>query len=200
MFGVSIDDSPDGPVGSPATRRAIAIHWNWTTDYSNEEIATALGVTTQTVEKYLSSGPNEEVKAQMEGIESEVRLVAVAELKSQLQRAGHVSRTAEKPVKVWQDDDGHLRVRDVYDDEGELVSKKPIPTDLEMGPDQTARYFRREEVREILDRLVELVGAAEPERHEIDHSGDVSGEFSINITHHRVTDDVTGGEDDEPGE
>lgn len=190
MFGVSIDDNPDGPVGTPATRRAIAIHWNWTTDYSTEEIASALGVTARTVEKYLASKPNEEVREQMEGIESEARLVAVAELKSQLQRAGHASRTAEKPVKVWQDEDGHLNVRDVHDEEtGELITKEPVPFDVEMGPDETARYFRREEVREILDRLVDLVGAGEPERYELEHSGEVSGEFEVNITHHRVTEE-----------
>lgn len=196
MYGVSIDDSPDNPVGKPATRRAIAIHWEWTTEYSREEIASALGVRKSTVDRYIREGPTDDVQRLMDGVEAEVRNIAVAELKSQLQRAGHQSRTAEQPVKVWQDDDGHLHVRDVEDEEGELVSKKPVPQDLEMGPDETARYFRRQEVREILDQLVELVGAKEPERHEIDHSGEVNGEFSVEIRHHRVTgDDVTDDED-----
>lgn len=171
MFGISIDDSPDAPVGSPATRRAVAIHWNWTTEYTPAEIADALGVTERTVEKYLASGPNQEVREQMTRVEKEVRLVAVAELRDQLQRAGSRSRTAEKPVKVWQDRDGHVRVRDVRDEEtGELVTRKPIPHDIELGPDEQARYYAREEVRDILEQLVDITGVGEPD--ELDVGGE----------------------------
>lgn len=188
MYGVSIDDHPDSPVGTPATRRTIAIHWEWTTQYSREEMATALGVQKSTIDRYIREGPTDDVQRQMDGVEKEVRMVAVAELREQLKRAGDRSRTAEKPVKVWTDDDDQLRVNDKTDEEtDELTGKYPVPDDMEMGPDHAARYFRREEVREILTQLSELVGAAEPEQHEIEHSGEVDGEFSVNITHHRVT-------------
>lgn len=172
MYGVSIDDEPDAPVGTPATRRTIAIHWEWTTEYSREEMATALGVTPQTIGKYLSEGPTDEVQKQLNGLETEVRLVAVTELKDQLKRAGSRSRTAEKPVKIWTDDDGNLQVNDRIDeDTGELTGKYPVPHDLEIGPDYTARYFRREEVREILQQLTDLVGAAEPDQ--VEHTGEI---------------------------
>lgn len=171
MYGVSIDDRPDSPVGSPATRRTIAIHWEWTTEYSREEMAKALGVKKSTVDRYIREGPTEDVQRMMDGVESEVRMVAVAELKDQLKRAGDRSRTAEKPVKVWTDDDGTLQVNDNHDeDTGELTGRYPVPDDMEMGPDHTARFFRREEVREILQQLTELVGAAEPEQHEVEVS------------------------------
>jgi predicted transcriptional regulator len=172
MYGVSIDDEPDSPVGTPATRRTIAIHWEWTTQYSREEMATALGVKKSTIDRYIREGPTDEVQRLMDGVEQEVRMVAVAELKDQLKRAGDRSRTAEKPVKVWTDEDGNLQVNDEIDDEtGKLTGKYPVPDDMEMGPDYTARFFRREEVREILQQLIDLVGAAEPDELEIDVPG-----------------------------
>jgi len=182
---------PDRPVGTKSYRVTKAIHWHYVTEKTHEEIADELGVSAETVKDYLDEPPSEEVESQLADQQREVRLVAYEELKYQLQAAGEASRTAETPVKVWQDEDGNVRVNDIHDDEGELVSKKPVPVDIEMGPDDTARYFRREEVREILDRLVDLVGAAEPEQHKVEHSGEVDGDFSINITHHRVTEDET---------
>lgn len=181
MFGISIDDNPDSPVGTPSTRRAVAIHWNWTTDHTTEEIADALGVRPQTVRKYISEGPTDGVQRQMDDVEAEVRLVAVAELRDQLQRAGSRSRTAEKPVKVWTDENGDLEVKDKQDPEtGEVTGKYPVPDDIELGADNTARYFRREEVREILRQLTELTGAAEPEQHEVTGSG--GGPLEVEIT------------------
>lgn len=170
MFGISIDDNPDGPVGTTATRRAVAIHWNWTTEYTTEEIASALGVTTRTVKNYLSEGPSDAVKTAMDNVEAEVRMVAVAELKDQLQRAGHRSRTAEAPVKVWPDD-GHLNVVDVTNDMGQIMKRYPLPDGFTMGADDEARFYARQEVRDILDQLVEITGAAEPEKQKIEHSG-----------------------------
>lgn len=169
MYGVSIDDRPDAPVGTPATRRTIAIHWEWTTEYSREEMAAALGVTKQTVENYLAQGPNDAVKEQMADVESEVRLAAVAELKSQLKAAGHRSRTAEKPVTIYETDDGDIEVRDVHDDEtGELLAKKPVPQDMQLLPDEQARFYSRDEAREIIEQLVDITGAGEPDEQRVD--------------------------------
>lgn len=175
MHGFSIDQRPDAPVGTPDTRRTVAIHWHWTTEYSTEEIGKALGVSERTVEKYLESTPAEEVRKQLEDIEAEVRYVAVKELKEQLRAAGHRSKTAESPAKVWEDSEGNLRVKDVTDDDGELVKRVPIPADIELMPDEEARYYARAEVRDILDQLTELLGIAEPEQVEVDaeHSGEV---------------------------
>ena len=171
---------PDHPVGTKQYRVTKAIHWHYCTELSHEEMADRLGVREETVSRYINEPPSEAVEQQLEEQQREVRLVAYEELKHQLRAAGDLSRTAEKPVKVWQDDDGHLQVRDIHDeDTGDLISKKPVPVDVEMGPDETARYFRREEVREILDRLVDLVGAAEPERHEI--TGEDGGPLEVII-------------------
>jgi transcriptional regulator with XRE-family HTH domain len=167
MYGVDIDNDADAPVATPEFRRTVAIHWEWTTDYSREQMASALGVTKQTIRAYLNDGPNEEVKEVISDLESEVRTIAVMELKAQLKAAGHRSRSAETPVKVWEDDAGNLRVRDVRDDVGELVEKVPIPDDVELGADEEARYYARAEVREILEQLTDLVGAGEPDEHEV---------------------------------
>ena len=173
MFGISIDDEPSNPVGTPEVRQTVAIHWNWTTEYTQEEMASALGVTRQTVQRYLSEGPTEAVREQMHGVEKEVRMVAVAELKEQLQAAGQRSRSAEKPVKVWPED-GQLHVVDKVDEQsGKIVDKYALPESFELGKDGKTRYFAREEVREILEQLVDITGAAEPERQEIEHKGDV---------------------------
>lgn len=162
MYGISIEDSPDAPVATPAMRRTIAIHWNWTTEYTNAEMADALGVTEKTIRRYLKDGPTDEVQDQLTNLESEVRTVAVMELREQLQEAGHRARTAETPVKVWTDDDGDLMVKDKRNPEtGELVGKYPVPEDMALGPDEQARYYARDEVRDILEQLTDLVGAGE---------------------------------------
>lgn len=185
MYGWSLDDSPDGPRGTPGTRQAAAIHWNWTTEAENTDIADALGVTTDTVERYLHSEPADEVREQINNVRAEVRHVAVQELKSQLQAAGHESRTAEKPVKVWTNDDGELCVRDKHNEDGDVVGKYPVPDTMEMGHDSTARFYRREEVREILDLLTEIVGAKSPERMELEAEVDADVEHSgeVGVTH-----------------
>ena len=187
MFGISIDDDPDRPVGTKPLRRAVAMHWNWTTEYTNADIASALGVRERTVRNYLSEPPSDEVQQAMNSVEAEVRMVAVAELKDQLQRAGHKSRTAEAPVKVWPDD-GHLNVVDVTDDRGEIKDRYPLPDAFEMGKDGEARYYARSEVREILDQLVGITGAAEPDKQEIEHSGEVDG-FNFTISPAAPSDD-----------
>ena len=169
MFGISIDDSPDAPVATTATRRAIAIKWNWTTEYTHAEIADALGVSVPTVRRYLQDGPTDEVRDMISGLESEVRTIAVMELKQQLKEAGHQARSAEQPVKVWADDDGNLRVKDKVDEEtGEVVGKYPLPADMKLGPDEQARYYARGEIREILEQMTDLVGAGEPDEHKVE--------------------------------
>lgn len=181
---------PDAPIGTRQRRITLALHWHWTSEFTNKEIAKRLGVSEETVSRYLHSEPAEEVRNQMNGVEADVRLIAVKELKSQLQAAGHEAKTAEKPVKVWQNDEGNLIVKDKIDEQtGEITGKYPVPHDIELGPDRKARYFRRAEVREILELLCEITGAKEPEELRIDQQTEVSGGFEVNITHHRVTDD-----------
>jgi len=180
MYGVSIDDQPDAPVGSPAMRRSVAIHWEWTTEYSREEIASALGVTKPTVGRYIRDGPTDAVREQMDGLEAEVRMIAVAELKEQLRAAGHRSRTAEKPVKVYKNNDGEIGVRDVRDDDtDELVTKQPVPQDIELLPDEEARYYSRIEARDIIDQLTDLTGAGEPDQVEVAGKGGGPVQFEV---------------------
>jgi predicted transcriptional regulator len=175
MFGLSLDDSPDRPVSTPAARRAQAIHWNWTTEATNAEIADALGVRPETVSRYLNDGPTDAVREQMEGVEAEVRMVAVAELRDQLQAAGDRARSAEKPVKVWTDANGNLTVRDERNPEtGEVLDKYAVPSGMELGANEEARYYARDEVRQILDQLVALTGAGEPDEVAVEHSGGVN--------------------------
>lgn len=169
MIGFNIDDSPDKPVGSPDMRRTVAIHWWWTTEYDREEIADALGVRKQTISRYLNSEPGKEVEEQLADIKAEVRLVAIEELKDQLRRAGHESKTAETPVAVWTNENGDLLVQDQVDDDGNVVDRFPVPNTFDMGDDKKARYYRREEVREILDQLCDLVGAKEPDELKVEH-------------------------------
>ena len=170
MYGISLDDDPDAPVGTPATRRAVAIHWNWTTKYTTEEIASALGVTPQTVRRYVTEGPGEEVRNVIKDVEAEVRLIAVQELKEQLRVAGDRARSAEKPVKIYETGDG-VEVKDITNDEGEVIKRVPVVQDYQLLPDEEARYYARSEAREILDQLADLVGAGEPEQVEVEGSG-----------------------------
>jgi predicted transcriptional regulator len=166
MYGIDITNDPDAPVGTPAYRRTVAIHWEWTTDYSREEMARALGVTPQTIRKYVREGPNAEVEGRIADLESEVRTVAVMELKEQLRAAGHRAKSAEKPVKIYENDHGELEVKDI-DLEGGGTKKIPVVQDLELLPDEEARYYARGEAREIIEQLTELVGAGEPDEHEV---------------------------------
>lgn len=177
----------DHPVGSKQYRVTKAIHWHFCTEKTNAEIADELGVNERTVREYINEPPAEEVQEQLSQQETQTRLVAFEELKHQLQAAGERARSAEKPVKIWQDEDGDLCIRDVEDDDGELVKRVPVNVDIEMGIDQTQRFYGRQEAREILQMMIDLVGAAEPEQLEV--SGEMSGEFSVSITHHRAEDE-----------
>lgn len=146
---------------------AKAIHLRYTTKMTQQEIADELGVARQTIISYLNDGPtSEEVDEVMQKAKQETRLMAVNELKRQLMEAGSRSRTAEKPVKVWQQN-GQIQTRDVRDDSGQMVDMEPVPVDVEMLPDEEARYVSRKEIREILRQLTKLVGANEPEEHTV---------------------------------
>lgn len=175
MFGVELSDSHDRPVGTTATRRACAIHWNWTTEATEAEMADALGVTARTIRNYLNEGPTDAVREQMDGVEAEVRMIAVAELREQLRAAGDRARSAEKPVKVWTDANGNLNVKDKREPEtGELLDKYAVPHGMELGANEEARYYARDEVRQILDQLTAITGAAEPDEVAVEHSGGVN--------------------------
>lgn len=155
-----------------AHRETKAIHYYYCRDMSLEEIAEKLDVSKPTASRYINSEPSEEVERMLNRKSKQVRIMAVEELRKQLRVAGEQSRTAEKPVKVWEDDDGNLTVKDQRDEEtGEITGKYPIPNDIEMLPDETTRYYRREEVRDIIDQMADLVGAKEAEQHEIEHTG-----------------------------
>lgn len=175
MYGISLDDRPDNPVGTPEVRRTKAIHWNWTTDATQQEIADALGVSVSTIQRYLNDGPTEDVRTVMENVEAEVRMIAVAELRDQLKAAGSRSKTAEKPVKVYENDSGELEVIDI-ELEGGGEKKIPKVQDIQLLPDEEARYYARDEVRDIINQLTTLVGAGEPDKKEIEHSGRIDGE------------------------
>lgn len=190
MFGFSIDQRPDAPVGSPSTRRSVAIHWAWASEYTNEEIGEALGVTERTVEGYLEDGPGEEAREMLADVESEVRLVAVRELRDQLKAAGHRSRTAETPSEVWQDENGDVHVRDVENDAGETIKRVPVPEDIDLLPNEEARFYARQEVRDILDQLTDLLGVGEPEQVAVEHSGGVEAEHTLDDETREVVRDV----------
>jgi len=166
MYGFDIDDRPDAPVGTPQTRRTVAIYWNWSSEYTQEEIAAALGVTEPTVRRYVREGPTDQVKEQMDDKESEVRVAAVAELKQQLQAAGHRAKTAQKPVKIYENEHGEVEVIEFELESGE-TKKIPKVQDIQLLPDQQARFYARDESRDILEQLINLVGAAEANEHDV---------------------------------
>jgi len=164
------------PKGSKEWRVRRAIHLHYTTKLTEEEIGERLGVRARTVRKYLNETPAQEVQEQLVEQQAEARIIAYEELKRQLREAGERSRSAEKPVKIYENGDGELEVRDVYNDEGELVTKKPVPQDIDLLPDEKARYFGRQEVREILEQIAELLGIKEADEVEI------SGELEVDPT------------------
>lgn len=153
-----------------AIRESKAIHLWYTTEMTQKEIAEEIGVGRDTISRYVNSEPSQEVQELLEEEAAQVRIVALNELRQQLREAGEKARSAEKPIKVWTDESGHLNVNDKVNPEtGEITGKYPVPSDMEMGPDEEARYYARGEIREILDQMAELVGAKSPQ--EIEMSG-----------------------------
>lgn len=155
-----------------AQREATAIHMYFCRDMTLPEIADKIDVSKSTVSRYINSEPSQEVQSLIAEQAAEVRIASMQELRTQLREVGTRARSAEKPVKVWTDGDGDLRVNDKVNPEtGDLVGKYPVPHDMEMGPDQQARYYSREEAREILEHMEQLVGAREPEQVEVSGGG-----------------------------
>lgn len=162
---------PEMPIGTKKSRRYKAIHWDLATDMSRAEMATRMGVSERTVYNYLNSEEALEVDEVIEQKRQEWLLAGAQELEFQLKQAGSRSRDPEKPVKVWRED-GELHVKDkVHPETGEITGKYPVPEDMEMGPDEKARYFGRKEFREILQMMAEMFGFGSPE--EIRLSGQV---------------------------
>jgi predicted DNA-binding protein YlxM (UPF0122 family) len=194
------DDRPDSPVGSKQHRITKAIHWHFTTDLTHAEIADRLGVREETVSRYIREPPVEEVRDQLQQQTLKTRLVAFEELKRQLREAGQRSRSAECPVKIWPED-GAIHVTDIRNDHGKLLERIPIPEDFELGPDQEERFYGRNEAREILEMMVDLVGAGEPDtlRLEggvnVEHAGAVqhSGSLSIRFEPTALEEDIDDG-------
>lgn len=165
------------PKGSKKWRVRRAIHLAHTSKLGHEEIGEKLGVSGRTVRKYLKEEPAQEVQEKLVEQQAEARVIAYEELKRQLREAGERSRSAEKPVKIYKNDEGELEVRDVYNDDGDLVTKKPVPQDIEILSDDKARYFGRQEVREILDRIADLLGIKEAQ--EVELTGAVEHEHQV---------------------
>lgn len=163
-------DSPKRAKGTKQWRVNKAIQLWFTSDLTQEEIGDRLGVSRQTINDYIHSPPAREVQETLETQATQVRLMAFEELRRHLREAGARSRTAKKPVKVYENDDGELEVQDV-ELEGGQVKKFPVVQDIELLPDQEARFYARKEIREALEMLIDLVGAGEPE--EIELSGEV---------------------------
>lgn len=195
--------SEKDPVGTKRHRVTRAIHDHFLTDKSWEEIADDLGVEPRTARMYVNEPPAEEVQEIIQSQATSTRIAAWEELKRQLREAGQRSRTAEKPVKIWPDD-GSVHVSDVVNDRGEVVDKIPIPEGFEIGPDEEARFYGRHEAREILEMMIDLVGAAEPEtlRLEgdvgVEHSGEVKNSLSIGFEPTPLEEEDLASERDEP--
>lgn len=174
---------PDGPIGSKKTRVQKALYWYWTKDLTQEEIGDKLGVSREKVNEYIREAPTSPaVEEAVEDLEIQVRYIAAEKLRDQLTTAGVRAESAEKPVKVWEDENGDLIVKDKRDEEtGELFGRYVIPNDFEIGVDEQGRYYGRSEVREIIDLLTDIVGAKAAERHKHEHSGPSGGPIEVVI-------------------
>ena len=105
------------PIGTKDHRVRRAIHLRYTSNKSLEEIGEELNVTSETVRSYLNETPAQEVQEKLVEQQAEARIIAYEELKRQLREAGERSRSAEKPVMIFENEDGELEVRDIHDDD-----------------------------------------------------------------------------------
>lgn len=169
-----------------------AIHLHYTTNMTNKEIADELDVTPQTVSKYLNEDMGEEVQEMLQQERQRVMKESLTILKQQLrdlheqmEEVQVEKEEAETAVKVYTDDNGDLVYDTVTDDNGvERMFK--VPQEMEMQPDDTVRYFRRtewrdiaEDIREILQEMRELVGADTADKIEIEHSGGIDHSHGV---------------------
>ena len=164
-----------------------ATHLWYTTDLTQEEIGRKIARETggrdkpydqSTVSTWINSDKAEVVDDVMEQRKREVLLTTLEELKQQLREAASSARTAETPVEVWTNEDGDLMVEDKTDESGQVVDRYPVPIDYELGPDEQTRFYRREEIRDILDQMVDLLNIS-PEEIRVEHSGAVSHEIGL---------------------
>lgn len=150
-----------------ARRVQRAIHLHWMSDMSREEIADELDVSYRTVNRYLDEGPTaEEVNQVVQKAKRDTRMMAIRELKQQLLEVSSRKQSAKRPVKIYQQN-GQIQTRDVRDDTGQTIDMEAVPVDVKMLPDEEVRYVSRKEIRSILDDLISLTGASEPQQHEV---------------------------------
>lgn len=181
---------PDHPIGSKKIRIRKALYWYWARDMTQEEIGEKLGVGKQKVSEYIRESPQSEaVQEQLDNLETQVRFAAVEQLREQLKQAGSRAQSAEKPVKIWEDDDGNLMVKDKHNHEGEVVDKFAVPADMEMGTDAEQRFYGRSEAREIIDLLTDIVGGKAAERHKHELTGAGGGPIQVSISETVVSSD-----------
>lgn len=174
---------PDNPIGSKKTRIRKALYWYWARDMTQEEIGEKLGVGKSKVNEYIHASPQSDaVKEQLDNLETQVRFVAVEQLREQLKQAGSRAQSAERPVKIWEDDNGDLRVKDKHNDRGEVVDKFAVPANIEMGVDSEQRFYGRQEAREIIDLLTDIVGGKAAERHKHEVTGENGGPIEVSIS------------------
>ena len=173
----------DRPVGTRDWRITRAINLTHTTERTQEEIAAELGVSRTKVKEYLNTDPAEDVEEFLAEQQAEVRKIATSEYKRSLREVGEQARTAEEPVKVWTDDHGDLDVVPVYgeDEIGNpvVVDYRPLPQDMEMGPDTIERFHRRDEMREIMRDMRQMVGADAPEESKHEITGEDGGPIEV---------------------
>jgi predicted transcriptional regulator len=178
----------DRPVGTRDWRITRAINLTHTTERTQEEIADELGVSRTKVKEYLNTDPAEDVEEFLAEQQAEVRKIATGEYKRSLKEVGEQARTAEEPVKVWTDEDDELRVRPIEKQVGtdgfgepifETVDLEAVPHDVEMGPDTIERYHRREEMREIMRDMRQMVGADAPEESKHEITGEDGGPIEV---------------------
>lgn len=146
-----------------------AIEWKFVRGWTNKRIAEELDVTPKTVSLYLNDPP-EDFERPIQHFKDELAFGTFERLRSQLHEANRRARNAEKPQKVFEyDENGNLKTERIHFDDG---GSKLVPKvkDLEMQPDEQARFYARQEEREIIEMLWSLAGVEEPT--EVDVSGD----------------------------
>ena len=171
------------PKGTREWRITRAINLTYTTERTQADIAAELGVGPRKVREYLNTEPAADVEEFLAEQQAEVREIATSEYKRSLKEVGEQARTAEEPVKVWTDDHGDLDVVPVYgeDEIGNpvVVDYRPLPQDMEMGPDTIERFHRRDEMREIMRDMRQMVGADAPEESKHEITGEDGGPIEV---------------------
>jgi predicted transcriptional regulator len=171
------------PKGTREWRITRAINLTYTTERTQADIAEELGVGPRKVREYLNTEPAADVEEFLAEQQAEVREIATSEYKRSLKEVGEQARTAEEPVKVWTDENGDLDAVPVYDEDEVgnpvVVDYRPVPQDMVMGPDETERFFRRQEMREIMRDMRQMSGADAPEESQHEITGEDGGPIEV---------------------